>query len=301
MSEPPRDLVLLVNGRSRSGARSASEARAALESVGFTVRDFRITGKRREFERVLDDHLAQAAPLIAIGGGDGTQRLAAERIAGSSSVMAVIPLGTGNAWATDLGIPPGTQRMARALASATVEPIDMGMANGRGFVNVATIGLTALIVKYLPRRMKSHWGRVAYLPAVLRSLRELRPFALEVTVERVGYSGSALLFVAAAGRAHAGPFRVSRTSSNSDGMLSLYALDETDRVGLVRFGFGLLTGRHTLLDEVWSCDAAWAKVTSLPQKRIIVDGEPLGRTPLDLEIRGQVLRVLVPGDPTVTD
>ena len=129
---------------------------------------------------------------------------------------------------------------------------------------------------------------------MIKSLGELRPFQLAVKTEGDDYSGMALQLVVAAGRTHAGPFRVTRTSSNNDGRLSLYALDDTDRKGLAKFGLGLLTGLHTLLGEVWSCEAATASVTTVPPKRVIVDGEPSGTTPVELSIRPGVLKVLAP-------
>ncbi len=290
-----RELVFIVNGKSRFGANRAKEAREALEKEGFKVRRFETCVNKETFSRLVKETVESEEPLIAIGGGDGTLRLAAELMAGSNSTMAVFPLGTGNAWANDLGIPLGSAQTARCLANATPELIDIGVANGRGFVNVATFGLTALIVKNLHDGSKSRFGKWVYLPAIIRSLRELRPFNLRVESDSDAYEGQATLFVAAAGRTHAGPFQVTRSSSNCDGKLSLYALDSHDRVGLIKFGLGLLTGMHTFLGEVWSCEAESAKISTSPAKRIIVDGERSETTPLALSIRAAALRVLVPG------
>lgn len=297
VSHADRDLVLFVNGRSRSGANHAEEARSALINEGFNVTRFEVCSQKAKFTRLVHESVASKEPIIAIGGGDGTLRMAAELIAGSESALAVFPMGTGNAWAKDLGIPMGAAQAAKAMTTATTQLIDLGIANGHGFVNVATIGLTALIVKNLPGAGKSRFGKWVYLPAILRSLRELHAFELKVTSTHDNYEGHALLFVAAAGRTHAGPFRVTRASSNCDGKLSLYALDDTDRKGLFKFGVGLLTGMHTLLREVWTCEVESAKITTSPSKRIIVDGERTETTPLDLTIKPGALRVLVPGNP----
>lgn len=297
----PRDLVFIVNGKSRTGAAQAEAAKAALEAGGFNVTGFSVTTSPSEFNVELGKWVSQRQPLIAVGGGDGTLRSAAEKIAGTDSTIAVVPLGTGNAWATDLGIPAALPEMAKALASAKAESIDLGMANGQGFVNVATIGLTSLIARNLPSKLKGRFGKLVYLPAVIRSLAELRAFDLTIDTEGDRYQGMAMQFVAAAGRTHAGSFKVTRFASNNDGLLSLYALDATDRKGLAKFGLGLLTGLHTLLNEVWSCEAMTAQVKTSPSKRVVVDGEMSGRSPLDLSVRHRVLKVLVPqhdGSPT---
>lgn len=294
MLETSREIVLLINGKARMGDRIGDETRAALEQEGFQVRDYLLTKSKDEFDRALKRHLDEQAPLIGIGGGDGTQRMAAEKIAGTSSCMAVLPLGTGNAWAGDLGVPTGAVPTAQALAKATPKSIDLGIANGHGFVNVTTLGLTSLIVRYLPKDVKSRFGKLAYLPAVIRSLRDLRSFELEVKTDKEIYRGRALVFVAAAGRTHAGPLRVTRKSSHDDGRLSVYALDNTDGKGMLKFGVGLLLGMHTELSEVWACETSAAEVITTPAKRLIIDGEPTGRTPLSLSVKSKSLKVLVP-------
>ncbi|MEX2243284.1 MAG: YegS/Rv2252/BmrU family lipid kinase [Fimbriimonadaceae bacterium] len=295
MPDDKREVVFLANSNARMGRAGAEEAKAALEHEGFVVREFRVTNSEEALLKHLDQHLKNKEPLIAIGGGDGTLRSAAEKIAGTETTMAVVPLGTGNAWARELGIPPGAANTAKALANATTRTIDLGTANGRGFVNVATMGLTALINKNLEKRGKGLFGRLAYFPAVLRSITQLRPFTLHVKTPNEEHHVRALMFVAAAGRTHAGPFQVTRAAANDDGMLSLYALDTIPgRGGLFRFGLMLLLRRHTDLDEVWTSECTSAEVWTRPAKHIIVDGEKAGRTPLVLGIRAASLRVLVP-------
>ncbi len=288
------DIVFLANTNARKGATGARGARAALEAEGFNVSHFNITNTAKDFAETLREYVANQLPIICVGGGDGTLSQAAEIVANTSSTLAVFPLGTGNAWATDLGIPSGHAAAAKALATAQPQLIDMGYANDRGFVNVATVGLSALIAKNLAAAAKGPFGRWAYIPAVLRSLEELKPFDLQVDANGAVFSGRALQMVAAAGRTHAGPFPVTSTASNQDGLLSLYVLDDTSRAGLLKFAVGLLLGKHTLLGEVWSCETASAKVTTRSPKRIIRDGERAGMTPLRLSVGAGCLSVLVP-------
>lgn len=294
-STRPREAVFLVNGASRTGRQRAAEARDALEAAGLRLKRFEVTNKPGAMDAELLKAVQDEEPLVIVGGGDGTLRIAAEKLSGTKSALGPFPMGTGNAWAKDLNIPVGSIETAQCLAEAsTLQKIDLGIANGHGFVNVATIGLTALIVKNMPTQFKGRFGKLVYLPAVIRSLSEMKPFELSVDADGDEYHGEALLFVAAAGRTHAGPFRVTRFSANDDGLLSLYAVDATDRGGLAKFGLALLTGTHTWLQEVWNCETPSARVTTNPKKRIIIDGEPTGATPLDLGIKPGQLLVLAP-------
>lgn len=292
--ESAKTATFLVNGASRSGERLAGSSKEALIKAGFNIERFVVTSKSKEMTTELENCAKRQDSLVIVGGGDGTLREAADKLADSACCLGVFPLGTGNAWAKDLGIPAHPDEAAKVLFEGTPELVDLGIANGRGFVNVATAGLTSLIVKNLPTQFKGKFGRLVYLPAVIRSLAEMKPFYLNVETDGDSYAGEALLFVAAAGRTHAGPFRVTRFSSNVDGLLSLYALDDAGKGGVAKFALGLVTGLHTLLGEVWNCETKTAKVTTDPKKRIIVDGEPSGRTPLELSVRPGAVRVIVP-------
>lgn len=296
-----RETVFIANGNARLGARGAESAREALADAGFEVTRFHVAKDRRDFVQQLDRYVRESTPLICVGGGDGTMRSAIDRIAGTTCTMLPIPLGTGNAWARELGIPVTPSEMARALAGGEVRNIDVGVVNGEAFINVTTVGITSQIVQNMDDSAKGRLGRLAYFPAVIKSILKVRPFRLRVETEESCFEGEALLFVAAAGRTHAGPFQVTRLAENDDGLLSLYALHGDDWRGLLRFGYAMLRGRHTALEEVWCCETARASVTARPRRRSIVDGERGPRTPLSLSIRPASLRVLVPRHRATSD
>ena len=265
-----------------------------LQVAGFRVQRMSLHRNVQSIKDEVADCAKRAVPLIGIGGGDGTQRLGAELLAGKESIMTVLPMGTGNALASDLGIPQDPKTMAECLAGSIVQSIDVGWCNGMAFVNVATLGLSANIAKNIPKSFKKKIGKWVYLPAVLKSIRSITPFQIDIETEGDKFSGPVIQFVAGAGRTHAGSLMVTRRASNSDGRLSLYAVGEDGRRGLVRLGLGLITGSHTHLEEVWSCQAATAIVTTAPQKELILDGEPSGKSPLELRIDQNSLKVLAP-------
>ncbi|MBS1722149.1 MAG: YegS/Rv2252/BmrU family lipid kinase [Armatimonadetes bacterium] len=288
----------LINSKSRSGAKLAEEAKTVFEEQGVSLSEVTVcTGG--EMGSRLRQFVEKGAPIVLVGGGDGTQRMAASVLAGSSTALGIVPLGTGNALARDLGLSVKLPECAAQLATGTVTPIDVGLANDQPFVNVATIGLSALIARNLDKKLKGPLGRLVYLPAVIKALQQLRPFHLQVRTDLYEFDGSAVQFVAAAGRTHAGPFVVTRRAQNDDGLLSLYALSNTDKMGMFKYGIGLLTGLHTILSEVWSCEARTAVVETGTAKAFIIDGDRGGNTPLKLEIKPRALKVLIPApEPT---
>ncbi len=130
---------------------------------------------RREFYSAVQAHVAQKTPLIVVGGGDGTFSSIAHLFASQSSTLGVLPLGTGNSFARDLGITPNLDLACDQLVNGKVAKVDMGIIGDRNFLNVATIGLTSEIVHGLDSRAKRVLGRAVYLLSVLRALSRFLP------------------------------------------------------------------------------------------------------------------------------
>src|SRR5690349_18840321 len=86
------------------------------------------------------------ADVVVMGGGDGTMSAGAGALAGTGKVMGVLPLGTLNHFARDLGVPTAIEEAVRTVAAGVVREIDVGEANGRVFVNNSSIGIYPAVV-----------------------------------------------------------------------------------------------------------------------------------------------------------
>jgi diacylglycerol kinase family enzyme len=86
------------------------------------------------------------ADVVVLGGGDGTMSAGANALAGTGRLMGVLPLGTLNHFARDLGIPPDPEEAVRTIVRGVPRDVDVGEANGRVFVNNSSIGLYPLMV-----------------------------------------------------------------------------------------------------------------------------------------------------------
>jgi diacylglycerol kinase family enzyme len=183
---PRHPLPVLVNAFAGAGGARAADA---------VRRAFREAGVAAEVAVVQPGHLAQrvraaveaGAPIVAVAGGDGTMRTAAAQLAGGTSALLPIPTGSLNTFARGVGI-RGMRAAARALAYGTIERVAVGTVEDRVFLNTATVGAYARILR-LRELLRRPLGReLATLAAAWSVLRESASFqaSLQVGDERIG-------------------------------------------------------------------------------------------------------------------
>jgi len=149
------------------------EVAAALSALGVTAKIESVDGD------AIGDRAEAAvkggAKLVVVGGGDGSVSSAAQALAGSGAALGIMPLGTLNHLARDLGIPATLQESVQVIASGRTRSIDVAEVNGRTFVNNAAIGLYPLMV--IDREaQQDRLGRSKRLAMLVASLRTLMRF-----------------------------------------------------------------------------------------------------------------------------
>jgi diacylglycerol kinase family enzyme len=292
---------VILNGTAGGGA-GAQQAQALQErfaAAGMEAAVETVAGGRDILDAV-DRAMAQGARLIVAAGGDGTQSAVASRLAGTRIVQGVLPLGTLNHFAKDLGIPLELEASVGVVAHGRELAIDVGEVNGRAFINNSSIGLYPDIVLDRERQRRrlglGKWR--AFLSACLHAAQDVP--ALDVRVEAGGRAlrrEVPFVFVGNNSYEMEG-FAIGRRTSLSDGELSLYMTQRTGRFALLRLALRALFHR---LDQARDFDGVTAPAfvvhTRHAQLRVATDGEvTLMRTPLEYRIRPASLTVRVPPD-----
>lgn len=236
---------------------------------------------------------------IVAAGGDGTLGTVAEALAGSRKPMGVLPLGTRNNFARDLGVPLSLARAVAVVAAREIREVDVGEVNGRVFLNNSSIGLYPRIVEV---RSGHRWRRragkmLALARATLRVTRKVpRMRVLLASGAKRLTRTTPFVFVGNNDYAFGG-FSARRPRLDA-GQLALYLTDRTTRLGLLKLAFrairgtlGKRVGREletVCLEEVWVD----------PGKRIVrvsTDGEVRRLVaPLHYRIRKRALPVFAP-------
>lgn len=293
----PRAVVLL-NARSRSGARpplgrlldafSAAgwqvEARAGT-SAGWTTWAAR--------EAVLD-----GVDAVFGGGGDGMLAAILPALMGTPVALGVVPLGTGNVWARELGLPLLTEAAIAAQLADPPRPVDVGWANGeRPFLVAASAGFDASIVRAVEAGGKG-LGQLAYPLAGLGLAPAARGTVCRVEVDdEPALEMSLLAAIAMNGRLYGGMVPLAHGARVDDGYLDIVLFIGRVPLDLAAQTARVLTGQHLSDPSIAIRRVQRVRIESLEQPLPTqCDGDLLGTTPLQIEVLpGAVLALGVPG------
>ena len=245
------------------------------------------------------DIVKRGDPLLIVGGGDGTIGAAASALVGTGTLLGILPLGTLNHFARDLGIPTALDDAARLIASGLERHVDVGEMNDRIFINNSAIGLYPLMVMDRDFQQK-RFGRNKRAAMIVASIRTLARFnhhrlTLTVNEERTGRVDTPLLFVGN------NDYRVDigapgRRERLDRGELHVLVMRKKTRRGFLAASLRAFFGRSLNDDMVRLDDVERLRVSAArTQLAVSFDGEVARvRLPLDYKIRKQALRVIAP-------
>ena len=274
---------------------------------GRIVELFRALGEEPRIVQPSEDHdiaavareaAASDERIVVAAGGDGTISAVAAALAGSGKVLGVLPVGTLNHFAKDLGIPLDLESAVRTIKDGAVVAVDVGEVNGRVFINNSSLGIYPQIVSrreaQQQRLARGKWP--AFFWATIQALRRFPFLDLRITIEgRQIFRRTAFLFVGNNEYEIAGFNLGSRTCINS-GKLGLYLSHRTGRFGLFRLAFHALFGRVDQEKDFDVFCVTEARIETRKSRLLVaLDGEvERMETPLQYRIRPAGLNVLVP-------
>ena len=287
-----------------AGSIGAAQARARGDAVLAALTAAGIDG---ELHACAGARLTATARALAAGGfdavvaagGDGTVSAVAAGLIGGDVPLAVLPLGTLNHFARDLGMPTDLGEAARAIAAGAVARIDAGQVNGHVFVNNSSIGLYPLLVRSrdAEQRATGHGKWRAMLVAAWRVLRRFPLLAVMVTSE-AGSVVTRTPFVFVGNNAYRlSPLALGQRDRLDGGRLSLYTMRCRGRLAMLWLSLRAIVGRAETIEdfEVQAVDAVEVALRRREIK-VALDGEVLSlATPLRYTIRAGALAVVRPG------
>lgn len=238
------------------------------------------------------------ADAVVFGGGDGTISTGAAALVGGDKALGVLPLGTFNHFARDLGIPLKLEDAVRTIALGHVREVDVGEVNGRPFLNNSSIGLYPEMVRYRDE-LRRHHGMSkgpAMLHAAREALREPPFLRVELRVfDDVTSVRTPFVFVGN-NRYEMNLFALGGRAALDRGELSLYLARNVRRWGIARLALRALLGRLRQDKEFEALAVPQVEVgTHRRILRVALDGEVFRtESPLRYRSRPRALRVLAP-------
>ncbi len=289
----PKQAILIVNAMSRSGAEAFEEVRDKLVSAGVALIEAHAINDPDQMAPAIRDAIAKA-PMVIIGGGDGSLSSNVGYFVGQDTVFAIIPLGTANSFAGTLGIPTDIDSAIDVIANGKRKWIDLGRINGDYFVNAAAIGLSPLIAQTVPHKLKRYLGIVGYLIWAIWCAVRFRPFKIIVENDDGGKDKLWATEVRIANGTHHGGVELIESQAIDSGEIVIQAVTGKSVWGL---GWSWLAtmlklrARHGTIREFRGKSMT---LDTRPRLKISVDGEIAAKTPVAVSVARHVIEIAAP-------
>ncbi len=276
--EPEVRALLIVNEKSRYGARDADLVRRTLAFAGI---DSRGSLEGPDFD------------VVVAAGGDGTVVRTIPLAIARKVPLGIVPLGTFNDLAKTLGVPANVGDACAAIAAGRTRCIDVGTVNGVYFVNEASVGLSTRVARRQTTSVKRRFGALGVISTTLQSLAQARPFRVELQ-----YGGTTEIFhsvqLTVANNARFGGIFERRDAAIDDGLLDLYSIEVQNWLQ----GIALIS-RIARRDPTTGKGLRTRRATSFTIRtrrahHIAGDGEPAGMTPATFRVLPQAVNIVVP-------
>lgn len=230
---------------------------------------------------------------VIAAGGDGTINALLPALAGTAFPLAILPMGTLNALAGELGLPRRAEAALEVAVTGVPRQIDLGLANGRMFSQMAGIGFDGAVChQVVPMKNK----RMLSVGAIARGLRlaaSYRPMWLRVSTEAGTVEAETWVALVANASRYAYWLRMAPGARVDDGWLDVWLLEGRSLMETIRQVGALLRGRQGYPGVVHVRAREVAFESERPAY-LHVDGDPAGTTPARMEVRRRALRVIVP-------
>jgi YegS/Rv2252/BmrU family lipid kinase len=291
----PKEAVLIVNARSRKGRRLFRRATFLLRGAGIRLLAAHAVRKPDQLIPMVKEAVRGGAPMVIVGGGDGSLSSAVDELVDRDCVFALLPLGTANSFARTLGIPLDLEGAVETIVTGRRRRIDLGVVDGDYYANSAAIGLSPLIGATVPHNLKRWLGRVGYLIWAIWSIYRFRPFHLTVETEDGKRHEMEALEVRIANGAFHGGVEVVDDAKIDSGRIIVQAITGRNKHRLLRNWLAvLMNDRRSKRDTVTDFHGTRLRLITVPPLPISIDGEVLGHTPATVEVAERAIEVVVP-------
>ncbi len=287
-----RNALLVYNPHAGPMGRRCSAAAIArtMESWGWNVERHACASERTiSFVRRA---VQTGCERVVVAGGDGTLHLVVNGMAGSQATLGVIPCGSANDFARSIGLPLDVEAALEIVHGGYSERLDLGWVNGRYFLNVASLGLSAEVADGISRDRKRRWGRWAYAVEVVTRIGQRRVVPVTVCLATTCEQVEAYQVTIANGCCFGGGFRVTSEASFDDGLLDVVLIEP----GVRNLARGAATPGQTLFERLGSRNFRTDRLGVVGKGRVLlnVDGETRWfRSPLNFKVVPRSLSVCV--------
>jgi YegS/Rv2252/BmrU family lipid kinase len=253
----------------------------------------RVTSHSDEAEALARRAVEEGFTRIVAAGGDGTVSQVANGLADSKATLGVLPMGSVNVFAMELGLPLfNLQRCWDIIEDTNVRLVDLPSANGKYFVQLAGVGLDAQVVKETSLAFKRSFGPLSYLISAAQ-IAARQPPKLCIESENTSVAEGSFVLIGN-GRLYGGPFPFFKHAITDDGLFDVVVFKRLGYLEIIKYLQDVVFSSDIKVPEIEYFQTRQLRITSEQDVPVELDGELAGSCPIDFQIRKEALRVLAP-------
>ena len=289
--------VLLYNGQAGASTADSVISMAAPALAAVSDKLELVQTHSPEELKTACRNLSADTDALFVAGGDGTIHNAVQALSDLQDPppLGIIPSGTCNDFARTLDIPMDLTLAAEALSDGQIKGIDAVNINGQSFLNFAGIGIITDASTNIDSQLKERYGKLSYFMSGLQSMRQTEPFAINLTVDGIEYGEKGVLALVTNGKSigtHALPMD---SIDPADGLLDVFII-QTSSIAAILEWFSLSNPDVPMeeLSHIRHYQGRNIRITTNEPMDIDTDGEIYLKTPADIEVLPQRLKMFVP-------
>lgn len=297
----PEDGYIMYIVNPKSGARSTQITGHQFENYltekGFDVHVTFTDYLEKACELATDAAVDYNCSMVVAVGGDGTVREAAHGLEGSDKPLLIVPAGTENLLANELGFDEKLKTVINTFEAAYTRPLDIGNANGKCFVSIAGFGFDGQIVKNVSEQRDGHIDHLDYFWPMWRTFWNYKFADMTVYVDQQHiFDGPCLVFVGNISRYAVG-LHILRHADYGDGLLDVCIYKCASKPHLVKHSAMTLLKKHAYGADVIYRQGKTITVSSKNTDiKTQIDGDPGPELPVEINVIPAAVKVMVPKD-----
>ena len=230
---------------------------------------------------------------IVAAGGDGTINEVVNGLAGTGTTLGLLPIGTMNVFATELGLPVHDLELCWDIVKGdSTRAVDLPKANQKFFVQLAGVGLDAQVVKETSAQLKRSFGPLSYVISAVQ-IAARKPPKLFIQSDDTSIDERSFVLVGN-GRLYGGPFPFFKRAALDDGLLDVVVFKRLGYLEIIKYLQDVVFSSNIRVPEIEYFQTARLRVESHQTVPVELDGELVGNCPVEFSIQESSLRVLVP-------
>lgn len=278
-----------IAGRRRR--RFLSRVLEALERRGLSVR-LEPTKKRGDAEALARGARDSGADRLVVAGGDGTINEALNGLEGPTPPLAIVPLGTANVLAHELGLGRRAASVAAAIAEGRPRDVTLGLVNGRRFSMMAGVGFDAHVVRDVDSKLKRAIGKGAYALETLRQLLVFAPRFYDVTIDGAAHRAASV--IVCNGHYYGGKFVAAPAARLDAPDFQVVLFGRAGRWATLRYAAALALGRLSKLQDVTILPARTVEIAGPTGEPVQADGDIVAHLPARFDAIPDAARLVGP-------